>query len=58
MIERDRRAAALRFRKLMDRGVARKMAILQVTTELRAAGKPYTERSLYNWCKRFKVSTR
>ncbi len=58
MTEKDRRAAALKFRSLLNRSVLRKAAILQVTSELRAAGKPHTERSLYNWCRRFKVSTR
>ena len=58
MIEKARRAAALKYRALLDKGMHRKAAILQVTSELRDAGKPCTERTLYNWCRRFGVSTR
>ena len=58
MIDKHRRAAALKFRRLLDRGVPRKLAILQLLQDLRAKKQPCSRRSLYAWCARFKVSTK
>lgn len=60
MTEARRRAAALRFRDLLDRGVLRKKALLQVKDEVKALDPelPCSRRSVYEWCKKFGVSTR
>lgn len=60
MTDRFRRWAANRFRELLDEGLHRKSALLQVRDEIKAkdASLPNSRTQIYAWCKRFKVSTR
>jgi hypothetical protein len=52
--------AANRLRQLLDEGVPRKMALLQVKREVKAKndGLPCSRSSIYAWCKKYGVSTR
>ena len=60
MTEERRRAMALRFRELLDAGVPRKKALLQVRDEIRAIDVelPNSRTQIYAWCKKHGVSTR
>lgn len=60
MTEQRRKAAALRFRALLDEGVPRKFAILRVRQEIRKVHPrlPCSRTQLYAWCTKFKVSTK
>jgi len=60
MTEQRRRAFALRFRELLDKGVPRKRALLQVREEIRALDweLPNSRATIYAWCAKHKVSTR
>jgi len=58
MTEKRRLAAAKRLRSLLDRGTQRKIAFLTVLTELKNAGLPGSQATLYVWCKQFGISTK
>jgi hypothetical protein len=60
MTDKFREKAALRFRELLDSGVLRKKALLQVKQEMKAIDEemPCSRTRIYEWCKRFGVSTR
>lgn len=60
MTEARKKSAALRFRELLDAGVPRKKALLQVREEIRAvdAELPNSRTQIYVWCKKFGVSTK
>ena len=58
MTEAKRRAAAERFRALLDQGIWRKAAVLQVVLEVRARGGRCSRTRLYAWCEQFGISTR
>lgn len=60
MTDASRKKWALRFRKLLDQGVQRKKAMLQVRDEIRAidVDLPCSRTQIYAWCARFGVSTR
>lgn len=59
MTEQRRRAACDRLRELLDAGVPRKKAFLQVSDEIKAINPelPASRRQIYTWCKKFGVST-
>ncbi|MDD5302984.1 MAG: hypothetical protein PHS14_07710 [Elusimicrobia bacterium] len=60
MTEARKKSSALRFRELLDAGVPRKKALLQVRDEIRAVDPdlPNSRTSIYAWCKKWGVSTR
>lgn len=60
MTDNARKKWALRFRELLDAGVPRKKALLQVRDEIRAISPelPNSRTQIYAWCKKFKVSTK
>ena len=58
MTEAQRREAAQRLRELLDARVPRKVAFLQVQQDLRSRGLPASRGRIYEWCRRFGVSTR
>ncbi len=60
MTEARKKSMALRYRELLDAGVPRKKALLQVRDEIRAidAELPNSRASIYAWCKKHGVSTR
>lgn len=57
MTQKQRRSAVRRLRQLLDDGVHRKQAFLQVIKELKEQKLPASQSSLYNWCGIFDVST-
>lgn len=60
MTEALRQWAANRLRQLLDEGVPRKMALLQVKNEVKKKNPalPCSRSSIYAWCDKFGVSTR
>lgn len=58
MTDKLRKAAAKKFRNLLDQGVPRKRALLAVRMALRDAGLPSSQVQLYAWCRKFKVKTK
>lgn len=60
MTEERRKAWARRFRALLNAGIPRKMAMLQVRQEIRKVHPklPCSRTQIYAWCKKFGVSTR
>lgn len=54
MIEKQKRAAALRLRQLLDDGMRRKAAVLQVRQEFKDPGTGIIlgRATLYRYCKR------
>lgn len=58
MTDKMRLEAARRFRELLDQGVLRKAAIMQVISEIRLRKLPCSRTRLYAWCGRFGISTK
>jgi hypothetical protein len=58
MTNKLRKAAARKFRALLNEGVPRKRAILAVREALREAGLPSSQVQLYAWCRKFGVGVK
>lgn len=60
MTEKLRKHFANRFRELLDSGMLRKQAMLQVRDEIRALNPefPHSKAAIYLWCRKFSVNTR
>lgn len=59
MIDKYRKKFCIMYRKMLNSGVPRKLAMLEVRNAVRAAGygKPAID-TIYRWMKKFGISTR